>query len=104
LERITFLPGDEHRLDIASKFSEGLFAYNNESQRNAKAEDRKLIGERIRVRVELTAEYVAQTFDFEITSPAEGNPQIAIAPQVHSGERLVSITGISRSCPSAPSR
>ncbi len=84
LLRMTFYPGDERHLDVAAKFADGLFAYNNESQFNPKRSDRLLVGASIQVTVELIAEFVHQTFDFEIRNPQKGPLELVVRQPTHS--------------------
>lgn len=81
LLRITFEPGDERDLDIAAKFSDGLFAYNNDSQRSPgpKNPDKLLTGTSIYVAVTLIAQHVNQTFEFELKNPIRG-AKLALVP------------------------
>ncbi len=79
LLRITFMPGDEHHLDIAAKFAKGCFAINNDCFRDGlQRSERLLTGTTVRVTVRLVAQYVDQTFYFELKNPVNG--QMAIVP------------------------
>lgn len=73
LLRTTFEPGDERHLDIAAKCSDGLFAYNNDSQFGLQRKDRQLIGESVHVKVTLVARHVNNlVFEFKLKNPISG--------------------------------
>jgi len=77
LLRITFMPGDEHHLDIAAKFANGCFAINNSSFRDGvHRPERMLTGTTIRITVRLVAQNVDQTFSFELRNPVNGQMEI----------------------------
>lgn len=77
LLRITFEPGDEHPLDIAAKFANGCFAMNNDSLREGpQRSERILQGTTVHITVRLVAQYVDQSFDFELRNPVNGQMEI----------------------------
>jgi hypothetical protein len=72
---IDFHVGLEQDLDIATKFQPDshCYAVNNDSFPMIRHKNKRLVGPRIQVKVELTAEYVSETFTFEFANPGKGH-------------------------------
>jgi hypothetical protein len=67
LLRVDFNVGDEHHLDIAAKFADGVFAINNDSFRGQVKDPAKMLtGNIVKIGIQLLAEGVNQNFDFQL--------------------------------------